>query len=175
MSFFSAKMVLIFILLLAILVFSSFIFFSKPQKPTPTPLPVQQMSSTAPSPTISTYQKPSVQPLPSFSPPSEPYEQLTQQQKEQVQAQADEYYQKVQDTILKKYPWYLDMPIQDSYYFVYFDPDSETFIATLYPQKTFSASLDEQVADLKKVVVEKINALGSGAEKYKIDWRITPE
>lgn len=171
MSFFSTKIVLILVISLAIFILGSFIFLSKPNKTIQTPPPVQQMTPVSPSP----YRKPPIQPLPSFSPPSVPYDQLTQQQKEQYQTQADEYYQNTQDTILKNYPWYLDLPIQDTYYFVYFDPPSETFIAKLYPQKTASTSLDEQVNSLQKTVTEKIKALGSNADKYKIDWQVIPE
>jgi len=176
MSFFSTKIVLIAVLFLTVLVLGSFVLFSRTNKPTLLPLPVQQMASASPAPSsVPAYRKAPVQPLPSFSPPTVPYEQLTQQQKEQYQTQADEYYQTTQDTILKNYPWYLKLPIQDTYYFVYFDPLTETFIAKLYPQKVFSVSVDKQTADLKKTVIEKINALGSDADKYKTDWKVIPE
>lgn len=173
MNFLSSKILLIAVIILAIIVLGSALFFSQSQKPALSPLPVIQMGSTPPAPV--SYQATPIKPLPSFSPPATPYDQLTQQQKEQYQTQSDEYYQTTQDKVLQSYPWYLNLPIKDTYYFVYFDPTSETFIAKLYPQKTSSTSLDEQVNTFKKSIIERINTLGSGAEKYKIEWRVIPE
>lgn len=173
MSYFSTKTVLIVVLSLAIIALGFYILLPKPGNPLP-PLPIQQTTSSSPSP-AGYHRKPPVAPLPSFSPPAIPYEQLTQQQKEQYQSQADAYYQKTQDTILKNYPWYLKLPIEGTNYFVYFDPASETFIAKLYPQKSSTVSLDEQTNSLKKVVVAKINEFGTDAGSYKVEWKVIPE
>lgn len=159
MNFLSPKIVLIFVLLLAILAVSSFIYFSN--KPSSSSLPVQKMDTVSPSP--------------SPPPPAVPYEQLTQEQKNQYQSQSDEYYQKTQDKILRNYPWYFDLPLKDTNYFVDFDPSSEAFIAMLYPQKSSSVSLDEQVEEMKKIITQRINTLGSDTGKYKIEWKVIPE
>lgn len=172
MSSILVKILFIAVVILALIVTISAIFFPK-SKPSPAPLPILEIEKASPSP--STYHQTPVQPLPSFTPPTIPYDQLTQQQKEQAQSKADEYYQKTQNQIIQNYPWYLKLPLQDNYYFVYFDVATETFIAKLYPQKSFSDSLDEQTTGLKKTVVEKIKELGSNAKQYKIDWRIIPE
>lgn len=169
MSFLSPKIVLIFVLLLAIVVVGSLIFL--PNKPTSPTLPVQKMESPSPSPT---HQAP-VLPLPSFSPPAVPYEQLTKQQKEQNQNKADEYYQKTQDAVLKNYPWYLNLPLQGSGYFVYFDPPSEHFKTSLYPRRDSSVSVEDQVSRLKDAVIKQIATLGPDTGRYVIDWEINPK
>lgn len=170
MKFFSTKILLIIIISFAIIILGSYIFLSKPDTATPQPLPVQQMTPYSPSPFSD--RKTPVAPLPSFSPPVVPYEQLTQEQKEQYQTQSDEYYQKTQDTILKNYHWYLKLPLQGKGYFVYFDPPSERFKAALYPQKNSSVSIENQIDNLKNIVIQQIATLGADASRYQIDWEI---
>ncbi len=93
----------------------------------------------------------------------------------ELQLKGDQQFAEEKKTILQKYPWFLTLPFQENGYFVYFDIHSETFVGKLYPQKTSTISLDEQINSLKNTVTEKISALGPDTGKYKIEWNITPE
>jgi hypothetical protein len=158
MNFLNGKILLLVILLLAILGILTYLQLSR-RPDTTSPLPIPKMEQSSPTPTE----------------PLIPFNQLTEEQKIQSQNKADEYYQKTEDDILKKYPWFLKLPLKDTNYFVYFDPTTETFTAKLYPQKASSSSIDEQVNSMKNIVTQKIATLGSGADKYKIDWVVIPE
>ena len=100
---------------------------------------------------------------------------LSSEDKTKLQLKADRKLATEREILLQKYPWFLNLPFQKAGYFVYFDSLSETFIAKLYPQKTSSIPLDEQINSLKKTVTGQINALGSDTGKYKIDWKVIPE
>lgn len=100
---------------------------------------------------------------------------LSSEDKIKLQLEADKKIAGEREALLQKYPWFLTLPWQETNYFVYFNPPSETFIAKLYPQKTSPISLDEQTNNLKAIVIEKINQLGTDAGSYKVEWKVIPE
>ncbi len=157
MSYLKGKILLIFVLILAILALGAYVYFSNlPSPAQPTPIQIFNRPSSTPFTQI-------------------PFENLTQEQKKAYQDQADENYQKTEDEILRKYPWYLKLPLKDANYFVYFDPTTETFTAKLYPQRSSATSIDDQVNAMETNVIQRINELGSNSTSYKIDWKIIPE
>lgn len=162
--------IILFLLVIAALVFLRMHSTSQNGVASPPPIQIfEQASSPSPQPRVKV-----TLPSPPLT-PSVPYDQLTQQQKEQAQAQADEYYQKTENAVLNNYPWYPKLPLQDTGYFVYFNYSSEIFKADLFPQKASSVPLDEQINQLKNTVIQQINAIGADTSRYSINWEITPK
>ena len=120
---------------------------------------------------------PSIRPkAPIPTPPSHspiPADQLTDQQKIQYQAEADEYYRKAREVIINNYPWYLKLPLKGTGYFIYFDPPSERFKVSLFPTNESSITVDEQIKLLRQIVIKEISTLGTDASNYNIDWEVT--
>ncbi len=80
-----------------------------------------------------------------------------------AQSAADENVAKIQENILKNYPWYNQLPLQTSSYFVYFEVDKKKFIGQLY-------SASNQFAALKDEVINKLQSIGVDTSKLSIEW-----
>lgn len=146
----------LFLLILATLVFLKFKSFKQPGIKEPSETPVYQRIS----------------PLPF---PSTPYEQLPSEEKLKLQTEADINYNELQNKILNEFPWYNNLPLQKSNYFVFFDLDNKTFKGKIYPQKSSSVPVDDQVNAYKQEILGKLKQLGIDTSLYKIDWIIIPE
>lgn len=151
------KLFIIITIILAIMVITSMIFFS-----------------------LSTHQKPPLKPSLSPTPTLTktltitPYQQLPLSEQIKLQSEADENYTKIQDSILAKYPWYNELPLQKENYIIYFDPPQEKFIARLYPQQKSAVSIETQVDIMKKEIKLKLESLRVD-NKIGIDWQVKPE
>lgn len=108
-------------------------------------------------------------------PPLKTYEQLSEEEKMHNQALSDKYYSEIQDTILKTYPWYNYFPIKGQNYFVYFDLDQKGFFALLYPQKSSSVTIDNQVNNLKEIITDRLRNIDTKTLTLPIEWEIKPE
>lgn len=138
-------------LVIVVFVFLFIISFFSPTQPLPTP------GSTTPT------QIPQSFPTPSL------IEELNRQ------TEADINVNNIQNDVLQKYPWYNDLPIQETNYFVYFDVPQKSFIALLYPQSSSSISQEEQVASFKTEIISQLQKLGVNTNVLPIEWQIKPE
>lgn len=75
----------------------------------------------------------------------------------------------------QKYPWYEQLPIQTSNYFIIFKADKNAFEADLYPLKNSTIPIDIQVANLKKEATQAIFKISSDTSKYPIEWTVLPQ
>ncbi len=86
------------------------------------------------------------------------------------QTQADQQYTVWNDTILKKYPWFNKLPVQENDYFVYFDPAIEKVIATIYIS---SPNIEtKNVEQMKNIVIDHLRQVDPNILKYNIEWKI---
>lgn len=150
----------ILILLLMTLVISALIYFriqSVNQRGGQSPLdiPIFNRPTTTPTPLI----------------PS----QLPLEEQFKIQTQADINYLQLQNKILSEFPWYTEFPLQESNYFVYFDLDKKSFKGKIYPQKSSSVSIDEQVNNYKQEILGILKKIGVDTALYPIEWVIIPE
>lgn len=107
--------------------------------------------------------------------PQIPYEQLPQDEKMRLQTVSDNNNSTAQDAVLKLYPWYNNFPIKAQNYFVYFDLNQKHFIALLYPQKSSSTSIEDQVASFKKEITDRLRVIDEKTLELQIDWEVKPE
>lgn len=119
---------------------------------------------------IPVYQRISPKPF-----PSTPYEQLPSEEKLKLQTEADINYSELQNKILNEFPWYNDLPLQESNYFVFFDLGNKTFKGKIYPQKSSAILVDDQVNAYKQEILGKLKQLNIDTTLYKVDWIIIPE
>lgn len=118
--------------------------------------------------------EPSPRPIPvtTSAPTSSP---TTLEDQLRLQTQADVNYAELQDKVLKEFPWYNNLPLQKDDYFVLFDLSKKAFRAKIYPQKSSSVPIDDQVKSYQQEIVEKLKALGVDTSVYPIEWSINPE
>lgn len=138
---------LLFLLILLLIIYLSSNINKAKIKPTPVPTPV--VFSPSPSPSL--------------------------ENELERQTQADINVANLQEEVFKKYPWYLKLPLQEPNYFVYFDASKNTFFASIYPQKSSSISIDDQVKSYQEEILKRLTQLGIDTSLYKIDWEIKPE
>lgn len=151
-----SKIVLIGVAILALIVFGTAIYLSlSSQSKKTVPNPVIQQS---PSPTTNQSQQ---------SPTTE--EQI------KTQSAADQDFAQKAKQVQQSYPWYNQLPFQNTDYFVYFNLDSKEFIARLYPKQSASQSIDEQVNNFKAEITSRLTVIGVDVNQYTINWEVNPE
>lgn len=101
-----------------------------------------------------------------------PLSQVSTEDQIAAQAKADKSFGEWDKNNAQNYPWYNQLPIQASTYFVYFDLDNKKFIAKLYP--TSSTPTDTEITALKNEVQTKLISLGVPLNDYFINWSIIP-
>ncbi len=72
-------------------------------------------------------------------------------------------------------PWYKNIPIVSSDFFVGYDGQKKEFFAYLYPSRSSSVAIDEQVASLKSLVISALTNIGAKPDLNKIEWNISPK
>lgn len=140
-----------FVLLVIVLIVPTLIlFFLSIQTPSsqPSPEPITPFPTVFPT-----------EPLPNSLTPTLTFEEQTE-----VQSVADRDYADWQKNVTDTYPWYNNLPLQTSTYFVYFDLDKKSFIAKLYP------SGNQTEAVLKAEILERLEALTIDTNQYPIEW-----
>ena len=123
-------------------------------------------------PTVSPPPIPTSTPFIPATPPPAASNQNIQLQR---QTQADINYINAQNQVLSDYPWYNDLPLQADNYFVLFDLSTKSLRAKIYPQRSSSTSVDDQVKLYTAEILEKLKQVGIDTTLYKIDWSINPE
>lgn len=93
----------------------------------------------------------------------------------QKQAAGDETFAKEQAAIQQKYPWINNLPIDNKRSFIYFDADSASFVGLLYPTRSSSVSIDDQVAGMKSEAQNELLNLNINYQSYPFEWKVTPE
>lgn len=155
------KLPIIILLTILILVLGLILFlktqFNK-QKTDESAFPIQIFRKTSPTPTS-----------------LKPYEQLSEEEKHYYQTIADDYYSKMQDAILKAYPWYNYFPIKGQDYFVYFDLDQKKFFGLLYPQKSSPVPIDDQISLLKEIITDRLRNVDVKTLDLPLEWEIKLE
>ena len=113
----------------------------------------------------------------SFLPPSPAFAQEPSEFEIQTQRQteADYNWAQMQEEVFRKYPWYLDLPLQERNYFVFFESSKNSFNAEIYPQKSSSTSIDDQVVSYQEKISEELRRLNVDTSVHPIEWVITPE
>lgn len=102
-------------------------------------------------------------------------ENISIEDKQKVQDQADQHFGEWQQSVNAKYPWYLTLPLQTDTYFFYFDLTSKSFIGLLYPSLSSKTAVDSQVASMKTTIEAQLTKLNIPYAKYPITWSVTPE
>lgn len=100
------------------------------------------------------------------------HQEFTPEQLEKIEAQnkVDEQVEVKEREIKTKYPWYISLPLRGDDHFVYFDTNTETFVALLYPHQ------GDDVEVLKGYVVGQLKEVNKiPIEEYTIEWKITYE
>lgn len=90
------------------------------------------------------------------------------------QQAGDVTFGKITQQNLTNYPWLNSLPIQSSQYFVYFNVQQKAFLATIYPNKNSSTSLQEQTTNIKNSILQQLSSLGIHVAQYPFVWTITP-
>lgn len=88
---------------------------------------------------------------------------------------SDENFSSWVSSVRKTYPWYKNLPLQSSEYFVYFDLEKKVFIAKLYPSKSSTVSIDEQIKIIKEHVLVSLATMGINVNLYQLEWIVNPE
>ncbi len=102
-------------------------------------------------------------------------ENLSGEDLSKVQLQADKNWADYWSRIDKEYPWYTKLPIKSSGYFVYFDLEKEKVVGVLYPKKGSPSSIDSQVNDFKKEIMDKLGFLNIPVKETEVEWIIEPK
>jgi hypothetical protein len=84
-------------------------------------------------------------------------------QAQKKQSDADYDFGTWQEKIQTNYPWYNNLPLQTKDYFVYFDLDTQTFIAQIYTQT--NAQL------FRKEIENRLIQEGIDITKFHIIWK----
>lgn len=87
-----------------------------------------------------------------------------------AQAEADYEFGQWDEQNKRNYPWYTLLPIQSPTYFVYFNLDTKSFVAKLYP----TSSSEEEINQLKTQVQTRLTNLYIPWNDFPIEWKITP-
>jgi hypothetical protein len=90
------------------------------------------------------------------------------------QGQSDLKFAQSQKQFLETHPWYNNLPPENNQYFINYDASKNDFFVILYPKKTSSLSIDNQVSQLKTNVLQALQTLGINTALYKIEWTIIP-
>lgn len=72
-------------------------------------------------------------------------------------------------------PWYNEIPIISSNYFVGYDGQRKIFFAYLYPKSSSPTPMPAQVAGLKLSVVSALKNIGANPDSNKIEWVVSPK
>lgn len=90
------------------------------------------------------------------------------------QQAGDVTFGKITQQNLSNYPWLGSLPIQSSQYFVYFNVQQRKFLATIYPNKKSTMSLQDQTASIKAAISQQLSGMGIPTTVYPFVWTITP-
>lgn len=101
----------------------------------------------------------------SWSFTTSPLENLSYEDQIKLQAEADKNFGKEQEEVLRKYPWYLKLPLLTERYFVYFNLEKEAFVGKPYAKGDQSA-----VEPLKQEVISALEGLEIDIFPYQIIW-----
>lgn len=102
-----------------------------------------------------------------------PLEQTSFEDQAKAQAEADRNAGLKQEEISRNYPWLDKLPIQTQNYFVYFDQDSKTVVAKLYPKKASNQSVESQISQMKIEIQNSLKNISLDLAKYNVEWRVT--
>ena len=148
---FKSKLLLILfagtVLLLSIISFLSPLITSKKQAPSPSVSP------------------PVVTPWPTANPSQTPLVPTDIQKQQNADANFGNELQKIQ----KSYPWYNNLPLMDTNYFVYFDLGKKQLVAKIY-SKSNNLSV-QQVEEIKTSIISKLIELRIPTDQYPVVWQ----
>lgn len=100
---------------------------------------------------------------------------IPEQSQSEKQGQADYQYNKATNDFYSSHPWYNKIPPKNNDYFIGYDASTNNFFVELYPKNSSSISIDNQVIQLKKDVIQTLNLIGVNTTFYKIDWLVSPQ
>ena len=86
-----------------------------------------------------------------------------------VQAKYDDLWGQKQQDLYKNYPWYDQLPISTSDYFLSFDIGSNTLYADLFPKDPANVIAVNQ---LKQTVLQVLKSIGVNTSRVSIQWTI---
>lgn len=86
------------------------------------------------------------------------------------QSEADRHYGSWMKNIQDKLPWYDELPLTTSDYYVYFNVDKNVFIAKIYIKQSSSISEEVQFQNGQDEVIRALSELSIPINEYEIEW-----
>lgn len=91
------------------------------------------------------------------------------------QGEDDSLFANSEQQFLTTHPWYAIIPPANADFFIGYDKKTDSFFVDLYPPSGSPDIIDQQVAMLKKTVLDELMSIGVPANKHKIEWGIYPK
>lgn len=70
---------------------------------------------------------------------------------------------------INSYPWYKNLPLTNTNYFVLFDTSQKKIIARIYSKSNNLST--QQVEDIKNSILSKLSQLGIPTSQYPVVWQ----